>query len=83
MRANCSLSPDPGLAGGVRLTPIHRSHGSATGKGVTATHRLPSAPSFQQIEVSGDGGGGRQRALASDSLNDEQRGDHLPNPSSH
>ena len=82
MEINRSLNLNPKLARGVRSTSIDRSHGSPTRKGVTATRKHPLAPSFQQIEVSGDGGGGCKRAPAGDSLNDEQRRDHLPNPSS-
>ena len=75
--------PNPKLSG-VRSALIHRTHGiTATRDGTTASRRLPSAPSFEVAETCRGDSITRQCTLVGDSLNDEQRSDHLSNPSSY
>ena len=75
--------PNPKLSG-VRSTLIHRTHGgTTTGEGTIAGRQLPSALSFEVAETSGGDSITRQCSLVGDSLNDEQRSDHLSNPLSY
>ena len=75
------LDPNPILAR-VRPALANRSHGVLTTEGTTATRQLPSSPSSERTNASGDGGV-RQRAPVCDSLNDEEWTDDLSIPSSH
>ena len=47
----------------------------------TITHRLPSAPSFERIDLSKDDSVSRQCILLGNPFNDEQRSDDLSDPS--
>jgi len=63
----------------VRPTLSNRSHGVLTMEGTAATRQLPSAPSSERADASGDSGA-RQRTPVGDSLNNEQRSDDLSIP---
>jgi len=61
----------------------HKPHGVPTKKGETATFQLPLAPRVEPVGASGGNIASRQRFLAGNSLNDEQRSDDLSDRSSH
>lgn len=63
--------------------PIRQTRGIPTREGVTVVRRPPRAPGFERSDTPRDGGLTRQRAPIGNSLNDEQRSDDLPDPSSH
>ena len=62
---------------------VHRTLEVPTWGDASTTRRLRPAPSFELTDMTGGNSVARQRALTSDSLNDEQRSDDLFNPSSH
>lgn len=81
MELNRSFDPNSKFPRGVHPTPVHSgSHGAPIRKDSTATRKLLSAPMFKQTNASGDDGDARQRTLAGDPLDNEQRCDHLPDP---
>jgi len=80
---DCSLFPKRELAKGVYPALIHRTHGVPDRKGVASIRQLPLVPSFERAIASRGSSLAPQRALVGDPLNDEQRSDCLPNPSSH
>ena len=59
---------------------IHRTHVVSPRGGIVTTCRLLLAPKFERTDVSSDDSVACQSILASDSLNDEQRGDDLCSP---
>ena len=61
------------------LTPEEIDRGGAPLP--VTTRQLPSTPSFELTDSSGDDGIARQRTLVGDSLNDEQWGDDLSSQS--
>ena len=83
MNIDYSIFPKPELASGVYPALTHRTHGVPVRKGVTTIRQLPLVPIFEPVSASRGGGSAPQRALVGDSLNNEQRSDYLPNPSSH
>ena len=77
-----SLNLNPKLAT-VYPTLTHRIHEVPIRKGITATCQLALVLDFGRIDTSGGDSGTRQCTIVGDSFNDEQRGDHLSNPSSY
>ena len=71
-----SPSPNPNPAN-TRLMLVHKPHGVPTRESATAPRQSPLA------ETSGSDSVAHQRVLVGDLLNDEQRSDDLPIPSSH
>ena len=72
------LDSNPELAR-VLPMPNRQTHAVFARKGVTLTHKLPSAPGFER-NMPGDDSVTCQRTLIGDSLNDEQWGTDLYNP---
>ena len=60
--------------------PIHETHGVPSGGSITITLRFPLTLDMERTNTPGDNSIARQRSLAGDSLNDEQRGDDLIDP---
>ena len=81
VKLNRGLDHNSKLPRGVFTRFTQRTHGFPTRKDIAAIRKLPSAPSFERTDASGDDRFSCQCALAGDSLNDEQRSDHLSNPS--
>jgi len=77
-------SVDPNLKP-ARARPLlaHKPHGVPTKKGAAVNFQLPLAPKFGPAGASGGDVASRQRFLAGNSLNDEQRSDDLSNRLSH
>ena len=78
---DCRLDSMIHRLAGVLCGIICRVHGVRDLENTITTPRLLPAPSVERIGIPGDNGVARQCTPAGDALNDEQRGDHLPNPS--
>jgi len=63
--------------------PSGRILEATTKRGTIGTRRLPLPPNVERTGVSSGDSVARQRAPVGDPLNDEQRCDHLSDPSSH
>jgi len=82
MEIDRSLDPNPKVG----RAPSVLIHGipPTSRKGATTICRLPqSAPNVERGGTPGGDSGARQGALVGDSLNDEQRCDHLTDPQSY
>ena len=81
VETDLSLNHDPQLAG-VLSVITSRTHGVHNSASTIATRRFPSIPDAERPDISGDDSVARQCAPVGDSLNNEQCGDHLSNPTS-
>ena len=80
---DCSFFPKREVANGVYPALVHITHVVPDGKGATGIRQFPLVPSFERDIARRGDNLAPQRALVGDPLNDEQRSDYLPNPSSH
>jgi len=82
MEISRSFNYNPRLARVVSI-PSCQILGVTTKRRTIATRRFPLPPNIERTGVSSGNSGACQRAPVGDPLNDEQRSDHLLDPSSH